>query len=373
MLSTSEPVPAGAEPQTLIERQGALGRIRLNRPKALNSLTLQMVRDMEAALDRFERDPDVAAILVTGEGERGLCAGGDIRAIHDAGMAGSDLPETFWREEYRLNARIGRYPKPYIAIMDGIVMGGGVGISVYGSHRIVTERTRLAMPEAGIGFFPDVGASWFLTRPDKTGHENELGTYIGLTGEPLGAADAILAGLADVFVRSDRLKDLAIALADLPSAPSAEAVSAVIRDFSETPPAGTFKQHQQAIDRLFAFDSIEDILRALAADGGDFAERVRTILAAKSPLSLTVTLRLLRLGRKAARLEDCLEREFAATAAVLRSKDFYEGVRAAVIDKDRNPQWRPSRLDAVTDAQVAAYFQPFAHPLFATDEGGSRL
>jgi enoyl-CoA hydratase len=366
MPSISE--PAFTDPQTLIDRNGALGRIRLNRPKALNSLTLEMVRDMEAALDAFESDAAIAAVLVTGEGERGLCAGGDIRAIYDAGKAGSDLPQTFWREEYRLNARLGRYPKPYIAFMDGIVMGGGVGISVYGSHRVVTERTRFAMPETGTGFFPDIGASWFLTR-----RKTELGTYVALTGEPLGAADAILVGLADTFVPSDRLPALAKALAGLAAGATGEEVSALIRGFSETPPAGTLEPQQQAINRLFAFDKVEEVLEALRQDGGFFAEKVLAVLSAKSPLSLKVTLRLLRLGRQTADLEVCLEREFAATAAVLRSRDFYEGVRAAVIDKDRNPQWHPARLGDVTEAEVAAYFQPSAQPLFAeTIEGGPR-
>ncbi|HTO32805.1 MAG TPA: enoyl-CoA hydratase/isomerase family protein [Pararhizobium sp.] len=360
MPSMSDPHPADFTPETLIERQGALGRIRLNRPKALNSLTLGMVRDIETALDDFEYDPTITAVLVTGEGERGLCAGGDIRAIHDGGKVGSDAPETFWREEYRLNARIGRYPKPYIAIMDGIVMGGGVGISVYGSHRIVTERTRFAMPETGIGFFPDVGASWFLTRQD-----NELGTYIALTGEPLSAADTILAGLADSFVPSDHLPVFIKALSDLSSGSSTDAVSAMIAAHSVAPEEGKLAQNRQAIDRLFAFDTVEQILEALREDGGAFARHCLAVLSAKSPLSLTVTLRLLRLGRQSPSLKACLEREFAATAAVLASHDFYEGVRAAVIDKDRNPQWRPVRLADVTENDVAAYFQPVARPIFA--------
>lgn len=357
MPSISDPTPWQAE--TLVERQGALGRIRLNRPKALNSLTLAMVRDIEAALDDLERDPAIAGVIVTGEGERGLCAGGDIRAIYDGGKAGSDEPSTFWCEEYRLNARISRYPKPYIAIMDGIVMGGGVGISVYGSHRIVTERTRFAMPETGIGFFPDIGASWFLTRQD-----NELGTYIALTGEPLSAADAILAGLADRLVPSDRLPALIEALSELLAGGSSDAVSAVIGAHSVEPESGKLEQNRQAIDRLFAFDTVEQIMEALHEDGGSFAQQCLAVLAVKSPLSLNVTLRLLRLGRQSPSLEACLEREFAATVAVLASHDFYEGVRAAVIDKDRNPQWRPAALADVTEADVAAYFQPVVRPIF---------
>ncbi|WP_438750244.1 enoyl-CoA hydratase/isomerase family protein [Pararhizobium sp. O133] len=363
--SMSDPQPAPTAPETIVERQSALGRIRLNRPKALNSLTLGMVRDIEAALDDFEHDPTVATVLVTGEGERGLCAGGDIRAIHDGGKAGSDAPSTFWREEYALNARIGRYPKPYVVVMDGIVMGGGVGISVYGSHRIVTERTRFAMPETGIGFFPDVGASWFLTR-----EENELGTYVALTGEPLGAADAILAGFADIHVPSEHLPALVEALAGLPGKNVDGEAWHVIRRFSSGPSGGILAPNRNAIDRFFGFDKVEEIVAALRADGGAFAEKCLATLSAKSPLSLKVTLRLLRLGRRAG-LEACLEREFAATAAVLASHDFYEGVRAAVIDKDRNPQWRPARLADVTEADVDAYFQPSAHPLFATTEGST--
>lgn len=355
MLSTSDP-------QTLVGRTGTLGRIRLNRPKALNSLTLAMVRDIEKALDAFEADPEVAAVLMSGEGERGLCAGGDIRMIYDGGKAGSKEPLDFWREEYRLNARLNRLEKPFVAFMDGIVMGGGVGVSVYASHRIVTERTRFAMPETGIGFFPDVGASWFLTR-----QSHELGTYAALTGEQLGAGDAIAFGLADSYVPSERLPDLAEALSRQPD------VSATVAAFADAPPPGQIAAQQPSIDRLFAFDTVEEILAALAQDGSDFAERALGILRTKSPLSLKVTLRLLRLGRRENSLEACLEREFAATAAVLRSHDFYEGVRAAVVDKDRNPQWRPAQLGEVTAEDVAAFFEPSERPLFAADAGKGEM
>lgn len=357
MPSTSE-AAAVAESQTIVERTGSLGRIRLDRPKALNSLTLTMVRDIEHALDAFEADPRVAAILITGEGERGLCAGGDIRMIYEGGRAGTDAPATFWREEYRLNARIARLGKPYVAVMDGIVMGGGVGVSVYGSHRIVTERTRLAMPETGIGFFPDVGASWFLTR-----QEGELGTYAALTGAQLSAGDAIAFGLADAFVASGELAALIEALAALPAGATGRDVSQAIAAHDAPAPA-TVAARRPDIDRLFAFDTVEEILQALRQDGSPFATETLAVLQTKSPLSLKVTLRLLRLGRAATSLETCLENEFAATEAVLRSHDFYEGVRAAVIDKDRNPQWRPARLAEVTDEDVAAFFRPSSKPLF---------
>jgi enoyl-CoA hydratase len=356
MQSTSE-MPSA---ETLVERSGALGHIRLNRPRALNSLTLQMVRDMDAALNAFERDPAVAAVLISGEGERGLCAGGDIRAIYDARNTGADIATAFWGEEYRLNARINHYPKPYIACMDGLVMGGGVGISVYGSHRIVTERTRLAMPETGIGFFPDIGASWFLTRRPGEGT-----TYIALTGEIIGAGDAIMLGLADSYVPSDRLRNLTDALDELPSSSTKEDVSALIARFAEQPDDGPVAARRESIDRLFCFDRAEDILTALDRDGSDFAVKTAQTLRSRSPISLNVTLRLLRLGRRTERLEDCLEREFAATRAVLDSHDFYEGVRAAVVDKDRNPKWQPASLPEVTAEQVDAYF-PAGHPkLFA--------
>jgi enoyl-CoA hydratase len=357
-------MPSTSEPQTLIDRTGALGRIRLNRPKALNSLTLAMVRDIEKALDSFEGDPDIAAVLLTGEGERGLCAGGDIRMIYEGGKAGLREPVDFWREEYRMNARLSRLPKPFVAFMDGIVMGGGVGVSVYASHRIVTERTRFAMPETGIGFFPDVGASWFLTR-----QRNELGTYVALTGEPLAAGDAIALGLADSYVPSDRLMALTETLSHLPKAALRHGFSTAVAAYMIPPPPAQLAGQQSLIDRLFAFDTIEEILEALAQDGSGFAERTLSVLRTKSPLSLEVTLRMLRLGRAEASLEACLEREFAATAAVLRSHDFFEGVRAAVIDKDRDPQWRPAHLGDVTAAAVAAFFEPSAEPLFAGDTG----
>ncbi len=367
MPSTSDPATtaaAAADIQTLVERTGALGRIRLNRPKALNSLTLAMVRDIERALDDFEDDPQVAAVLVSGEGDRGLCAGGDIRMIYEGGRAGTDAPATFWREEYRLNARLGRLRKPYVAFMDGIVMGGGAGVSVHGSHRIVTERTRLAMPETGIGFFPDVGASWFLTRG-----RGELGTYAALTGEQLSAADAIAFGLADHYLPSARLPALVEALAGLPASATPADVSAAIAALALGPPDAAVALQKPAIDRLFAFDTMEQIFQALQQEGTPFAEAVLAVLKTKSPLSLKVTLRLLRLGRAAPSLRACLENEFAATAAVLRSHDFYEGVRAAVIDKDRNPQWRPARLADVAEADVAAFFEPSIEPLFPEAAG----
>ena len=341
------------EPQLLIDRPGSIGHIRLNRSKALNSLTLEMVRGIEAALDAFEYDPDVAAVLVTGEGERGLCAGGDIRAIYASVRAGTNAAQTFWREEYFLNARISHFSKPYVVIMDGITMGGGVGISAHGSHRIVTERTRLAMPETGIGFFPDIGATWLLSRG-----EGEFGTFLGLSGEQIGATEIISAGLADFYVPRERLSGLVEALCAIDANASREQVSRTIERFKEPTQASPLEQHRALIDRAFAFDTVEEILVALQSDGCDFARRTVDALKAKSPTSLKVSLRLLRFGRASVSLDECLAREFAAIAAVLSSADFFEGIRAAVIDKDRNPQWSPPTLAAVGEASISRHFPP---------------
>jgi enoyl-CoA hydratase len=336
---------------------GSLARIRLNRPKAINALTLPMIQHIQAALDRYETDPGVAAVLISGEGERGLCAGGDIRALYDHGRTG--FGREFFAHEYRMNAHIAAYKKPYIALMDGITMGGGVGISSHGTVRVVTERTRLAMPETGIGFFPDVGGTWLLGQA-----HGEIGTFLGLTGESFGGADAIYAGLADYFVSSENIAALIAALEELPAAADIEAVRTVVQGFSTevTPPLAA---HRTDIDLAFAFDTVEDIIATLRSSAAtEFARHTLEILARKSPTSMKVTLRLLRLGRKSASLEECLQREFDASHAVLASDEFYEGVRAAVVDKDRNPKWHPATVEAVTPKLVESYFKHTGPDLF---------
>ncbi|MFN7008612.1 MAG: enoyl-CoA hydratase/isomerase family protein [Allorhizobium sp.] len=345
--------------EVLTGRTGALGLIALNRPRIINSLSLTMVRNIEAALDAFEADPTIAAVLVTGEGERGFCAGGDIRMLYESGRAGTADAPQFLREEYRLNGRIGRYPKPYVVIMDGITMGGGVGLSGHASHRIATDSTKLAMPETGIGFFPDVGATWLLSHAP-----GELGTYMGLTGEAIGPADAITAGFADCFVPADALTALAEKLAALPATADAGAVSDRVAAFASEPPAGHFADNRALIDRCFAFDTVEEILAALDADESDFATKAKATMLTKSPISLKVTLALLRAGRTSPDLETCLAREFAATAQTLKTPDFYEGIRAAIIDKDRNPKWSPATLDEVGPEIVEAFFRERNEPLF---------
>ncbi len=343
----------------LTDSVGSLGRIRLNRPKALNSLTLDMVRRISEALDHFEEDPDVACVLITGEGDRGLCAGGDIRAIYDSGRAGADLAETFWREEYVLNARIKGLSKPYVAVMDGITMGGGVGVSAHGSHRIVTERTRLAMPETGIGFFPDVGCTWLLSRSP-----GEIGIYLGLTGEEIGASEAIYAGLADFFVPTPTLPDLIGALETLPAPAGGERVGRIVEAFTLPLTPTSLEANRAEIDRAFASDEIEIILAALAQSDAQFAKETRTTLLSKSPTSLKLTLRLLRLGRASASLEECLEHEFAAGHKIMAGHDFYEGVRATLIDKDHNPRWSPDKLDQISDADIETYLGAAPKPVF---------
>ncbi len=336
------------ENHVLVWREGSAGRIRLNRPKALNSLTLEMVRTIAGALTAFEADDGIAAVLVDGAGERGLCAGGDIRAIHDSGKSDGVEALTFWREEYAVNAHIARFAKPYVAFMDGITMGGGVGLSAHGAHRIVTERTRMAMPETGIGFFPDVGGTWLLARAP-----GEVGTYLGLTGAGIGGADAIHAGFADVLVAADAWPEIASALAALPPGATGAAISGILAPFAKpaVPPLGA---QRALIDAAMAHGDVPEILEALAADGSEFAQATLKTLSEKSPTSLVLTLRLLRLARASGSLQECLDREYAGARAILASADFYEGVRAAVIDKDRNPRWKPATLDAVDHAWLEA-------------------
>lgn len=338
-----------------IVRSESLGRIILDRPKALNSLTHAMVREIEAALDRFELDPTIAAVMISGSGERGFCAGGDIRMIYESGKGKDGLAIAFWRDEYRLNARISRLRKPYVAIMDGITMGGGVGISAHGRHRVATDRLRFAMPETGIGFFPDVGATWLLSRAP-----GETGTYLGLTGAIIGASDAIYVGLADRLVPSDRLSALCDGLSSLGANSDSKKIDRAIAALAVDPPRAPLMEQRDVIDRTFSFDTVEQICTALQSAGGEFARQTLETLGSKSPTALKVTLRMLREARGSNSLEVCLNREFAACAAVLAGPDFYEGVRAAVIDKDRNPRWSPASIDDVTNDIVENYFLPGA-------------
>lgn len=335
----------------IVRREGAAGVIRLNRPKALNAMTLEMSEGIDAGLDQFESDPAVSVIILEGAGERGLCAGGDIRGLWDSSREGGDLGARFWRQEYIMNARIAKYPKPYVAFMDGLVMGGGVGLSGHASHRVVTDRTKLAMPEVGLGFFPDVGGTWLLSRSP-----GEIGTYFALTGQTMNGPDAIHARFADAVVPAAKWPELREALTKVQPGVSAADVSKLIDNFATRENAGPVAAKQATIDALFAFDRMEDIVAALKRDGSEFAIATLKTLGEKSPRGMVVTLKLLRLARQTRTLEECLVREYRAALEVFRSDDFREGVRAAVIDKDRNPKWSPPRIEDVTPAMVAPYF-----------------
>ncbi len=342
--------------EIIAEKRGRAGIIRLNRPKAINSLTLPMVRGFAEALDRFERDTDIACVVLAGEGDRGLCAGGDVRIIHDLGKAGDPGVLDFWREEFPLNYRIAQCAKPYVALMDGIVMGGGVGISAHGSHRIVTERTKLAMPETGIGYFPDVGGSWLLPRAP-----GEAGTWMGLTGNAVAGADAIYTGFADVLVPSQKLEAL---MQDLSLARDADGVQAAIEARAVDPADSFLAGNLDVINATFGFETVEEIFAALAARDDAFSRETLETLRKRSPTSLKLTLKMLRLGSESPSLIECLEREFAAGTEILLGHDFYEGVRAALVDKDRNPRWQPARLEDVTERDLSSYFREHSAILF---------
>jgi enoyl-CoA hydratase len=329
---------AGDELDLIARREGSAGIIRLNRPKAINAVTLEMFREIGKALDEFETDPAVGLILLEGAGERGLCAGGD-------------LGKVFWREEYDLNAWIARYPKPYVAFMDGLVMGGGVGLSAHGGHRVVTERTRLAIPEVGLGFFPDVGGTWLLSHAP-----GETGTYFGLTGQNMNGPDAIYAGFADAGVPSRKLPLLREALVNLGAGVDSARVKAAIAGFATGETTGPVAAIRPRIDAWFAHGRMDDIIAALHRDGSELARSTLKTLSEKSPRGMVVTLKLLRLARASATLEECLAREYRAAQAVFASEGYREGVRAAVIDKDREPKWSPPRIDQVTPEMIAPYF-----------------
>ncbi|MFI9491054.1 MULTISPECIES: enoyl-CoA hydratase/isomerase family protein [Streptomyces] len=334
----------------LLHTEGHILHITLNRPRALNALTHSMVRIIDEALDQAAGDDAVAAVLISGAGERGLCAGGDIRSIYEDARAGRRASVDFWRDEYRLNARIARFPKPYVALMDGLVMGGGVGVSAHGDIRVVTERSRVAMPETGIGFVPDVGGTRLLaTAP------GELGTHLALTGRTVDAAGALLCGLADHFVPFHRLPDLVQALSRC-AAPAE--VTETVRRYAAPAPDAELAAHRAWIDRCYTAGTVEEIIERLADDGAPEAgETVRELLALP-PTSLKVTLEAVRRARRLDSLEAALDQEFRVSCRAFDGHDLVEGVRARIIDKDRSPMWDPARLGDVTAGEVARHFQP---------------
>ncbi|MDJ0951872.1 MAG: enoyl-CoA hydratase/isomerase family protein [Alphaproteobacteria bacterium] len=339
---------------------GGIATLLLNRPKALNALTLEQIRTIDPTLAEWETDERVKAVVIKGAGDRAFCSGGDVRVTYEAGLAAKSghgdgaLTRAFFREEYRMNRRIHAFPKPYLALLDGITMGGGVGVSVHGSHRIVTERTLFAMPETGIGLFPDVGGSWFLPRCP-----GELGTYLGLTGARLKAADALYAGVGTHFVPASNLDALEHALAEIDwlSGPALNLIDHVLERFTEPAGPAPLADHQAVIDRCFAADRVEDIIAALEAEGSDFAASTLEALAGKSPTSLKISLAQLRKAR-GLDFDACMAMEYRISQACMAGHDFFEGIRALLIDRDNVPSWSPATLDEVTDAMVAAHFAP---------------
>ena len=330
----------------LVTVEDGVGLLTLNRPKAINSLTHPMVTAMSRVLTDWERDDAIRAVVVSGAGERGLCAGGDIVVIYHSARADGSEARQFWYDEYLLDAQIGRFSKPYVALMDGIVMGGGVGVGAHGSVRVVTETTKMAMPEVGIGFIPDVGGTFILSRaPGLLGH------HAALTGAPFDGADAITLGFADHFVPHDKLHDFKAAIV-------ADGIDAALAAHAKEPPPSRLLAQRDWIDHCYAGDTVADIVAALRGHDAGPANDAANLIASRSPISVSVALEALRRAAKLDTLEDVLRQEYRTSVGALRSHDLVEGIRAQVIDKDRNPKWSPASLAAVTTADVEAYFAP---------------
>ena len=332
-----------AEDTVVTSRDGRVGRILLNRPRALNALDLHMIRACAAILETWREDPHVDAVVIEGAGDRAFCAGGDIRALRDGHLAGRlDAVRQFFAEEYALNLTIATYPKPYVALIDGLCMGGGIGLSVHGPYRVATEHAGFAMPETAIGFFPDIGATFLLPRLP-----GELGTYLGLTGLRVNGADAVHAGFATHFTPRARLADLSAALAR-------DGVAALAQ-YDETLANFSLAEHRAAIDRCFSADKVGEIVNRLEATHDEWARAALTALRQVSPAALHWTLRALRRGRDLT-LKQALDAEIALTGTTMSHPDFAEGVRAMVVDKDRKPAWQPARIEDVDPAVIDALF-----------------
>ncbi|MBL8589450.1 MAG: enoyl-CoA hydratase/isomerase family protein [Methylobacteriaceae bacterium] len=339
-----------SEPEVIVETRGRVGLLTLNRPQALNALTHGMVRDIAAALDRWERDAAIGCVVVRGAGEKAFCAGGDIRQLYERGKAGDvGFGLAFWADEYRLNLRIKTYPKPYVALIDGIVMGGGVGVSEHGSLRVAGDRFQFAMPEVGIGFFPDVGATHFLPRlPGK------VGTWLALTGERVRGPDAVALGLADVHAPSAAMETLLAALA------AGEAPEAAARRLATPSHPQLTDADRGVIDGCFEGHTVAEILAGLdssAAHGSAFAAKQAATMRTKSPTSLAIALRQMQIGG-GLDFAEAMRTEYRIVSRVARGRDFYEGVRAVIVDKDNAPRWSPAAIGDVSAAMVDAYFAP---------------
>jgi len=347
-----------AAAEVLFDVKGAIGVITLNRPQALNALNLPMIRAMDAQLVTWADDKNIQAVAVRGAGDRAFCSGGDVKAValEVQGGGNSTLGRDFFREEYILNHRIFTYPKPYIALVNGIVMGGGKGISAHGSHRVVTENTLFAMPETNIGFFPDVGGGYFLPRcPGRTGE------YLALTSKRIKAIDTVYIGFGTHFLPSEHITPALDAFADIKwddrQKPAAQ-ITQVLDQLCAPPPGESeIAPNREAIDRFFGHETMEEIASALDKDDSAFAAETRNAIYGMSPTSLKVALRQIRLGGQM-NFADVMTMEYRLSQRMIRQHDFYEGIRAALIDKDRQPKWQPPRISDVPDAAVEACFAP---------------
>ncbi|NUL44443.1 enoyl-CoA hydratase/isomerase family protein [Cellulosimicrobium funkei] len=350
-MSTDTPTPE-TDPEVIVRRSGRLGHLILNRPKALNSLTHGMVKTIKSTLEAWKDDASVSTVLVSGAGEKGLCAGGDIVSVYRSITAGRpEDGDVFFADEYAMNSLIADYPKPYVAFMDGIVLGGGVGVSAHGSHRIVTERTRLGMPETGIGFFPDVGGAWLLAHTPS-----HVGLHMALTSSHVTGADALAFGFADHVVPSERLDELALALENTGAD---EAIAAVVSDARDVPPA-PLAQHVGWIEDCYSADTAEEIVAALQADGAPEAVAAAEAILGKCPTSVKITLDHVRGAGQARSVHEVLAADYRLTYHLLRAHNFAEGIRALLVDKDRNPRWDPATLDQVDEEDINALFAPIA-------------
>ncbi|MBO6687961.1 MAG: enoyl-CoA hydratase/isomerase family protein [Henriciella sp.] len=339
----------------LTKTEGGVGYITLNRPEALHALNFDMCETILAALRVWAQDPAVQLVVIDhADGSRGFCAGGDIAMLRESGMSDGKEARAFFAEEYRMNAVIKAFPKPYLALMDGVTMGGGVGLSVHGSHRVATERTLFAMPETGIGLFPDVGGGWFLPRL-----RGELGTWLALTGARLKGADVAAARIATHFLPSELLQNLKLQIAEADfSAGAAEMLGEILSRLTHSIPAGSFEPHMDVINTCFAGDSAEAIVAALEADGSEWGTKQLETIRTKSPETVKVALRQVREGGACETFEDNMRMEYRIGWRKVQSPDFIEGVRAVIVDKDHAPKWSPDTLEGVSDHDVAKYFEP---------------
>lgn len=338
--------------EVLTSIQGGLGVITLNRPRAVNALSHNMIGLLDEALSVFEHDHTVHAVLVRGAGDRGLCSGGDVVSLHQYAVT-SDLASAapFFRDEYQLNHRIFTYPKPYIAIMNGLVLGGGVGISVPGSHRVATDSTRLGMPEVGIGFSPDVGGAYYLANAPRG-----IGNYLALTGSHISGADAVYAGLADVQVSDDQIERL---IQRLETIEDASEIEAILAEFDTPDPSG-LAQEIDWIEQTFCAPTVEEIMQDLqrvAEQGNQVAQQALQTMQRNSPLGMKVSLEAIKRARQLT-LAETLVQDLRTTLNAVAGTELAEGIRAQLIDKDRNPQWALDRLEKVSDAVVEAFFAP---------------